>query len=702
MNATYSDLNEGERIDITVEFVSRRALDSGGNRVCRLLVEDDTGSRFAIFVTPDKGFLEGLRTGGKYTLTGLLGSAPSGPVSRGTPDCPACGGPLRRGVVADAVDTTITDTASPLGVEQLFGIIDEQTTVSRAERRTDVVDDWQPMNVGGKSESAVTAPDYVCSDCGRTLDSRELHENQGEIVDSVANESPAAAPSRAAPETVGLATGGAKDVENFRENIANGYTPQPESISTEGLFYDYYFETGERTESDALFAPRYAAAASENPLTGETDQFLSVGLDSTLALEDFQRPQLDIVTVLDVSGSMNSQFDSYYYDEHGRERETESGSETKLEAATESLCALTERLRDDDRLGVVLYNHRAHVAKPLRDVGSTDMDAIRGHIRDIAAGGSTNLADGFEAAVDMLVKDEQNEESRYEDDVERRVVFMTDMMPNTGTTDGGSLTQLFEDAASTGIHTTFVGMGIDANAELADTLSGIRGANHYFVQSGQEFEQRLDDEFDYMVTPLVYDLELEIMGDGYEITAVHGSPSDDEPSDQLMHVETLFPSAKEDGDARGGVVLVEVEQTKPTAELDLVVSWTERDGSEHSESVSVEVPTVAGTYAHTGIRKAIALARYARELRAWTRDVHERAESSSGVDDWLLPDNRGEHERESVSLVVSTGYVERFGSLRDYLHEEMEAVDDRTLQQELNLLETLCQKQPERPHEMTE
>ncbi|WP_257301023.1 VWA domain-containing protein [Haloarchaeobius sp. FL176] len=702
MNATYSDLNEEERIDITVEFVSRRVLDSGGNRVCRLLVEDDTGSRFAIFVTPDKGFLGGLRTGGKYTFTGLLGSAPSGPVSRGTPDCPACGGPLRRGVVADAVDTAITDAVSPLGVEQLFAIIDEQTTVSRAERRTDVVDDWQPMNVGGKSESAVTAPDYVCSDCGRTLDSRELHENQGEIVDSVANESPAAAPSRAAPETVGLATGGAKDVENFRENIANGYTPQPESISTEGLFYDYYFETGERTESDALFAPRYAAAARENPLTGETDQFLSVGLDSTLALEDFQRPQLDIVTVLDVSGSMNSQFDSYYYDEHGRERETESGSETKLEAATEALCALTERLRDDDRLGVVLYNHRAHVAKPLRDVGSTDMDAIRGHIRDIAAGGSTNLADGFEAAVDMLVEDAETGEPGYEEDVERRVVFMTDMMPNTGTTDESSLTQLFEDATTTGIHTTFVGMGIGANAEFADTLSGIRGANHYFVQSGEEFEQRLGDEFGYMVTPLVYDLELELVGEGHEIAAVHGSPSADKSSGQLMQVETLFPSAKEDGEARGGVVLVEVEQVGAEPEMELVASWTERDGSEHDETVTVELPTEPGEYDHTGIRKAIALARYAGELRDWTGDVHERANGSSGVDDWLLPDQRSKHERESIPLVVPAAYAERFSSLRDYLHEEMDALDDSTLQQELNLLETLCQKQPERPFEVTE
>ena len=56
-----------------------------------------------------------------------------------------------------------------------------------------------------------------------------------------------------------------------------------------------------------------------------------------------------------------------------------------------------------------------------------------------------------------------------------------------------------------------------------------------------------------------------------------------------MHVETLFPSAKQDGKARGGVVLVEVEQTDPGGELSLVASWTERDGSTHTERVDVVV-----------------------------------------------------------------------------------------------------------------
>jgi len=234
-------------------------------------------------------------------------------------------------------------------------------------------------------------------------------------------------------------------------------------------------------------------------------------------------------------------------------------------------------------------------------------------------------------------------------------------------------------------------MGLDANAELADAVSGIRGANHYFIHSADEFEQRLGDEFDYMVTPLVYDLDLTLNADGYDIEAVHGSPSGDATSDRLMHVGTLFPSAKQDGEARGGVILVRLTQTDTNATLELQASWTERNGTGHTECATVTMPDGPGSFTHTGVRKAVALAQYAREIRGWARDVHGRAANAAGVDDWLLPTQHGEHERESVPLVVPDQYGHRFATLRNYLADEMEAVNDESLSQELSLLGTLWQ-----------
>ena len=677
MENTYADIQSGARLNIDVELITRRTVDCRGTELSRLLVADQAGNQFAVLVAPDCNSLPQLQTGATYQMSGLLGARPLKSTDGHVAACPDCDGPLRPGQIIDTTDSAVAAVASQLGLDEPFGILDSVSVVQTTTDVGDVVDDWTPMY-----DQSVEPPDFVCETCGRHLEEFELHGNEEEMLDHAAP----AASAIASPETVGLAAGGAKDVTNFRENIAEGFTPQPEAISDEGLFYDYYFETGERTATDALFAPRYAPAVSKHPLAGETEQYLSVGLDSTLSVAEFERPRLDLVAVLDVSGSMDSPFDEYYYDEQGRKREAETDGETKLSAATQSLCALTEQLHAEDRLGVVLYNHRAHVAKPLRDVGATDMPAIRRHIREVAAGGGTNLEDGFEAAIDMLIDGASSQQ------VERRVVFMTDMMPNTGATGEESLTALFGDAAAEGIHTTFIGMGLDANAELADALSGIRGANHYFVHSADEFEQRLGEEFDYMVTPLVYNLTLELDADGYEVEAVHGAPSADADREQLMHVGTLFPSAKQDGETRGGVVLVRLAQQRSDADLELVASWTERDGSDKTERVTVSIPESPETFAHSGVRKAVALARYAQELRTWARDMQDRAESATGVDDWLLPDQHGQHERESVPLVVPDEYGDRFARLHEYMDAEMEAVGDDAIQQELELLETLCQR----------
>jgi Ca-activated chloride channel family protein len=681
MERTYADLRPGARLNIDVEFIRKQTVECAGTTVTRLVVADQAGEQFTVLVMPEYESVPELATGAMYRISGLLGARPVDSVPDSSEECPDCGGQLRVGQVVDTIGSGVTAAVSKLGVDEPFGIVDATAGLQATVDDADVVDDWTPMH----EERSVEPPDFVCDACGRHIDDGELRHQGGVHHEINASAAPAASADMASPETVGLAVGGVQDVTNFRENVAEGFTPQPEAISDEGLFYEYYFETGERTATDALFAPRYATAVSAHPRTGDVERYLSVGLDSTLSVGEFERPRLDLVAVLDVSGSMDSPFDEYYYDKQGHKRAAETAGETKLSAAIQSLCALTEQLHAEDRLGVVLYNHRAHVAKPLRDVGATDMPAIRRHIREIKAGGGTNLADGFEAAIDMLIDGPAGRR------VERRVMFLTDMMPNTGATGETELTDLFADAAADGIHTTFIGMGVDANAELADALSGIRGANHYFVHSADEFEQRLGTEFDYMVTPLVYNLTLELDAEGYEIEAVHGSPSADATRDRLMHVGTLFPSATQDGESRGGVVLVRLAQQRPDTDLELVASWTERDGTDQTERVTVSMPESPETFAHDGVRKAVALARYARALRAWAREIHERAAKATGVDDWVLADQRGHQERESVQLVVPDEYADRFTRLRDYLATESAAVADDSINQELELLDTLSQ-----------
>jgi len=48
----------------------------------------------------------------------------------------------------------------------------------------------------------------------------------------------------------------------------------------------------------------------------------------------------------------------------------------------------------------------------------------------------------------------------------------------------------------------------------------VAGSNYYSVKSAAEFKKRLDTEFEYMVTPLVFDLTVKFEAVGYEIEKV--------------------------------------------------------------------------------------------------------------------------------------------------------------------------------------
>jgi Ca-activated chloride channel family protein len=89
---------------------------------------------------------------------------------------------------------------------------------------------------------------------------------------------PDAAVSNPAAGNIGLAAGGAQDAIAFRNNVREGYVPQPTDMTAEGLFHDYYFDTGTPQECAQLFCPSYSRAVSTDPLSNEPERYLTVGL----------------------------------------------------------------------------------------------------------------------------------------------------------------------------------------------------------------------------------------------------------------------------------------------------------------------------------------------------------------------------------------------------------------------------------------
>ena len=499
--------------------------------------------------------------------------------------------------------------------------------------------------------------------------------------------------------TIGLSVGGAKDVNNFRENIKNGYFPISTDITYNGLFYDYSFDTGKKEQSQYLFSPSYSTAISKDPVSNNNEYFMTVGLNSNIKESDFQRKKLNLVVVLDISGSMNSSFRSYYYD--GKSEINTDDSKTKMKLANESVNVLLDQLKDDDRFGMVLFDDRAYTGKPISMVGETNISAIKDHILEIEAAGGTNFEAGYTKATELFKNYKDIDSNEYEN----RIIVITDAMPNVGTTSKQGLMNYVKENASSGIYTSFIGVGVDFNTELIEKISDVKGANYYSVHSATDFKKRMGEEFEYMVTPLVFDLNLNLQSDTYEIAAVYGSDTVNKENGNIMNVNTLFPSKTEStGEVKGGVVLLKLnkKQGQNSNTLNLKVSYKDRNGKEYNNSQVVTLDKTEEYYENTGIRKAILLERYANTLKNWI--MYERTENSKyiiqpviGIMDCNLTKDEvyrilGENERTSVALKVSNNYKEIFANLKRYIESENKYIQDKTLEQETEILNILINK----------
>lgn len=537
-------------------------------------------------------------------------------------------------------------------------------------------------------------------------EAQDSYQNTSSLFGGQRNSNVQSAPMFEA-ESIGFSTGGAKGIENFRENIKNNYLPLPTDLTYEGLFYEYYFDTANKS-CDELFCPAYSLAASRNPFTNEIEYFMTVGLNSGIKASDFQRKKLNLVIVMDISGSMDSAFDSYYYDQNYTCPTCPpnvdcypciTDNKTKMQVANESVVALTKKLNTDDRFGVVLFDNSAYLAKPLNLVGETNMDSIREEILEITPQGGTNMEAGLEKAQSLF------EEIEINNEYENRIIFLTDAMPNLGDTSSDGLNSIAKDYSEKGIFTTFIGVGVDFNTELIEELTKIKGANYYSVHSSEEFMKKMDQEFEYMVTPLVFDLKLNFESSDFEIEEVYGSPEADKATGELMYINTLFPSASSEEGNKGGIVLLQLKG-KPgeSNEIKLNVSYQNRDGQEfqNSETISADnyqLPdNTNGKYDNNAIRKAILLTRYANMLKNWVID--ERSYDIR-LDPWCdietselilrAPDfYRSQWERNSLNLNVYEDQKNVFRKfLNEYMINEIENLNDETLNQEKELLESL-------------
>merc|ERR1719361_2199253 len=378
---------------------------------------------------------------------------------------------------------------------------------------------------------------------------------------------------KSSSQNIGFSAGGAKDINSFRDNILkNGRIPQLESISFEVIFYDYYFETEENEIGDdidddyknegnnddnkeelPLFYPSYMYSKSLIPQSlntnknkqtndmiatddndndeqcNEFDYFLTVGLNSNISEDDFikKRKRLNLICVLDVSGSMGSRFGG-----------SDLSNKSKMKIANECLLSILTNLKSSDRFGLILFDNNAWKQIDFKTMNQHKLNDLES-ILSFYENGGTNFESGFLSATKMFDDALKNDDISIDPSDENRIIFLTDACPNIGSSDPHSLMSMVQKSAiSSSLYTTFVGIGLDFNSNLISKISKVRGANYFSVHSSADFHKKLSAEFDYFCFPMVFDLKLTLQSEGGQVCIqdVYGSNDIDMRSGEVMNI----------------------------------------------------------------------------------------------------------------------------------------------------------------------
>jgi Ca-activated chloride channel family protein len=206
-----------------------------------------------------------------------------------------------------------------------------------------------------------------------------------------------------------------------------------------------------------------------------------------IGIKGYQAPQTalppsNLVFLVDVSGSMQSA--------------------NKLPLLKKSLQLLTQKLRAQDKISLVVYAGASGVV--LEPTPGSDKATILTALESLSAGGSTNGAAGIRLA---YLKAQQS----FIKGGINRVILATDGDFNVGTVNFDALKNLVEDKRKTGIYLTTLGFGAgNYNDNLMEQLADSGNGNYAYIDTLMEAQKVLVNEMGSTLNTIAKDVKIQI------------------------------------------------------------------------------------------------------------------------------------------------------------------------------------------------
>jgi len=213
----------------------------------------------------------------------------------------------------------------------------------------------------------------------------------------------------------------------------------------------------------------------------------------------------------------------------------------------------------------------------------------------------------------------------------------------------------------------------------------------------------LDLEFDYIVSPDAFNIEIEYNTEGFKCERVYGSPGFEIPKAGLiLQLSSTFPSQKKDKIyTKGGAILIKLNLISDKPVIKFRTSYNDRDDNRYKEEEVFEFPKSDGTkdvFQGSAVRKAVLLTRYVNFMRYFALDVYQRKDSPTvnavnGIP--VPPIETNNYTHSPVIPKLSPERLEMINKFINYFSSEADALGDLDLTKELTILNKVLKQNTE-------
>lgn len=264
---------------------------------------------------------------------------------------------------------------------------------------------------------------------------------------------------------------------NVRRYLENGSMPPAGAVRIEEMinYFDY----------------TYPQPSGDDPFTVNTEiadcpwnkehKLVHIGLQGKEIPVDILPPS-NLVFLVDVSGSM--------------------GDANKLPLVKASMKMLTDKLREKDKVAIVVYAGNAGLVLPA--TGGSYKETIKQAIDNLEAGGSTAGGEGIKLAY-------KTAQANFIKGGNNRILIATDGDFNVGVSSDDELVRMVEEKRKSGVFLSVLGYGMgnykdSKMQQLADKGNG----NHSYIDNISEAKKVLVSEFGSTLFTIAKDVKIQV------------------------------------------------------------------------------------------------------------------------------------------------------------------------------------------------